>query len=925
MRPDWRLVNTHFNQATKYIWRPLARRGQRATSPVGLLLAAIFASATASFFLAWDYPSLQLLPDERFQPGSLPDYADFVPSSTEFRPGGKPRPSRFYANLPVSPYRPSGQYYTPPEQSPINAIITIITPTYNPRNEIFRAARFVQEQSLQAYRWIIVNDHTTDTDALKRLDVLKHLASKDWRIRVLNNPGPRGGPSAMNFGIEQAKTPYVAILDDDDLWELTTLEKAVLVMSWVPDAYAVGFDVVNHGSKEFIWTRGFHQGDENYYFENGLVQGSPLRTEVFKRCKFDTTMAGGAADWDLWMCMASHGMWGMHVPENGTWYQVNPDAFRSQRWKELASTDNLANVHARIVNKYKRVLSNDDAWQMVLPPQFDNGTTESIHWGLNPFENIIAPFEAKRMLIILTSLRDCTVMTEMLRHIQSLATDGWRITVVLTHFVTGHHEMRERIMRYTHDVFIAPLTAPAGYVPQLIRYLIHSRGIRLVLVAQARFGYAMLPAITTAFPDVRRVDYIADCSPRASHVARKSVKMDRYLDLTIVPTTTVYDCLLQHGKPEDKLVVTRGGINLCACTNSSREHRQNLRTSLGLRPDQALVVIESIEDRALTSDVFETMLAIWRNSMSFRVLWVGASAHLSTSVSSDAGGFFVQPGAEYGADHQHLADVIVSMHGDAYLHNAAMLGCGGAAVITDVRPTKDEPLWEWGRGLVFFVQRQPSSLQVAEYARMFQQILQIARMGGFVEDIELTSSKLEEKLRQGQVVCNISVALRGAWPRNDREDFVIVSAKELLRESVKQELAESSRAFDMRHIQESMQYRKVRTGVGRTLQLRCPERVQENTKWIDALEDVKACGSAMTINEQALRASALNQCGSWCVASLAETHVRPYGWHLQGNCWTSVVDASHPCMDMIVSVRQDVLRHEPRYFEARNYIQSTSS
>jgi glycosyltransferase involved in cell wall biosynthesis len=891
-----RFLSSRFTRAGRYelCWAQRVRDGPWGKPLLGLLTAVICAAAVASFFLIWGYPNV--MPNEIVRPA---DSLDFVPSSTEFQPGN-PRPESFYANLPVSAHRPSGQYYTPPEQAPIKAVITIITPTYNPRNEISRAARFVQEQSLQAYRWIIVNDHSTDVDSLKRLEVLKDLASKDWRIRVLNNPGPRGGPSAMNFGIRQVKTPYVAILDDDDLWELTTLEKAVLVMSWVRDAYAVGFDVINHGSKEFIWTRGFHQGDENYYFENGLVQGSPLRTEVFEHCQFDTDMAGGAADWDLWMCMASHGMWGMHVPENGTWYQFNSDAFRSQRWKKLASADKLANVHARIVDKYKSVLGNDDAWKMVLPPRLDNGTTKSIHWGLDPFENIVAPFERKRLLIILTSLRTCSLLIEILRHIQSLASDGWRITVVLTHFVTGHHEMRERIMRYTHDIFTAPLIAPAGYMPQLIRYLIHSRGIRFVLVAQSRFGYAMLPAIAAAFPDIRLVDYIADCSAKAGRVGRESVKMDRFLDLTIAPTTAIYDCILQHGKPEDKLVVTRGGINLCECASASRESRQRMRTSLGLGSDQALVVVETIEDPNLASDIFETMLAIWRKSMSFRVLWVNASQHVAKSLANDAGDLFVQHTAEYGA-YQRAADVIVSMHGDSYLHNAAMLGCGGAAVITDGRPAKDEPPWEWGRGLVCVIQRQSRYLQVVQYARMFQQVLQIAKLGGSVEDVELASSKLEETMRQGQVVCNISVALRQAWSRNDRDDVGIVSAARLLRESVEQELADSSRVFDMRYIQNLMQFRKKRTGFGRTLQLKCPERVQENTKWIDALENVKGCGSA-TINKPLLRAAALEQCNSACIADLDLSH-RPYGWHLQGDCWAPVADAG-PCMAIISSTRR---------------------
>lgn len=856
-----------------------------------LLSAAISASAAASFLLARDYPIVRAGVDAspRRRPATS---VDFIPSSTLFHPGHQ-RPLNFYASIPVGLHRPSGQYYTPPEQAPIDAIMTIITPTYNPRNEIFRAARFVQEQSLQAYRWIIVNDHTTDADAIKRLLVLKGLAAKDWRIRVLDNPGPRGGPSAMNFGIKQAKTPFIAILDDDDLWELTSLEKAALVMSWVPDAHAVGFDVVNHGSKEFMWTRGFHQGDENYYFENGLVQGSPLRAQVFEHCQFDVNMSAGAADWDLWMCMASHGMWGLHVPENGSWYQVNSDAFRSQRWKQLASASGLADTHARILNKYKRVLGKDDAWKMVLPPDFD---AKSAHpgFGLPPFENNIAPFQRKRVMFILTSLRQSPAMTEMLRFIRSLSIDGFRITVVLTHFLTGHHEMREMIMQYTHDIFTAPLLAPAGDIFRLIAYLVQSRSIRLVLVGQSRFGYAILPALADAFPHVSFVDYISECSAKASRVAAESVKMNDFLDLTIVPTTSVYDCMLQHGKSESNVVIARGGsVNLCDCANHSEEERRRKQALLGLSADQLLVVVDSIADPDLSTEIHNALLLLWRKSKRFRVVW----AHAPDSLRTDELDGFAVHTAMLEYESYNLADVIV--HGDPYLNNPVMLGCAGAAVIkVSKRPTIQEPYWEWVHGLVFTAQQQPRSFRVLDYARVSKQVFQLARFGVAVGgDFELASSKLLDSVRLGQVACNISDALRRTRLATDRirQNTLPVSTEKVLIDSIRQELGGSSRVFDMRRIQELMQFRKKRTGFGRALQLRCPERVYENTEWIDALEHVRGC-NGVSIDVDALRRSAQDQCGAWCIMNATPSYPNLQGWQLYETCWSPVVDASNPCM-----------------------------
>jgi hypothetical protein len=76
-------------------------------------------------------------------------------------------------------------------------------------------------------------------------------------------------------------------------------------------------------------------------------------------------MADGGADWDFWMCMASHGMWGMHVPENGNWYQWNPPDFRKRRWKAVTSQRGLEGTLGRIQRRYPKLL-DDDAWPAFL-------------------------------------------------------------------------------------------------------------------------------------------------------------------------------------------------------------------------------------------------------------------------------------------------------------------------------------------------------------------------------------------------------------------------------------------------------------------------------------------------------------------------------------------------------------------------------
>jgi hypothetical protein len=459
--------------------------------------------------------------------------------SDEFRPSARPwRADQFYKGFPVSPFRPTGQFYVRPSVVKLSAsswtenvhsphhrhqqpsslpsvVMTILTATRNPSEVFFsRTVRFVLEQSLQAFRWVVVNDHSTEARSLRRLKELKRWAEhhEPSRILIVDNPSSTtqgNGPAAMNYGLRfVGDSPFVSILDDDDMWELTTLEKAALVMAWVPDAYAVSFDVVNHGDEEFSWKRGFYNGDESFFHENNLMQGSPFRSSVLIHCRFREDMADGGADWDFWICMASHGMWGLHVPENGNWYQWNPPDFRKRRWKAVTTHKAVKDTRDRIQRRYPN-LFDDNAWpHMVLPPStlaaHNNGSMNGgshAFSGQDPFINPVglraaalsnqgAINETTTHRCILLAIRDLGnhfVADQALQITRELAEAGWRVTMLLTHYLDGDEATARRhqqLLQYTHDVFVAGTVAPLDKLPDLVAYLLESRGTEVAVVLQ---------------------------------------------------------------------------------------------------------------------------------------------------------------------------------------------------------------------------------------------------------------------------------------------------------------------------------------------------------------------------------------------------------------------------------------------------------
>ena len=93
-------------------------------------------------------------------------------------------------------------------------LITVITPVYNASLFLPRVIACVQEQHLDNYEHILVDDCSKDDS----FDVLLRFAAKDKKIKVIQLPKNCGAVMARNAAISVAKGRYLAFLDADDVW-----------------------------------------------------------------------------------------------------------------------------------------------------------------------------------------------------------------------------------------------------------------------------------------------------------------------------------------------------------------------------------------------------------------------------------------------------------------------------------------------------------------------------------------------------------------------------------------------------------------------------------------------------------------------------------------------------------------------------------
>lgn len=118
----------------------------------------------------------------------------------------------------------------------IPGLVSTIIPTYNRRDELPRAIDSALAQSHVEQEVLVVDDGSTDGTA--------EMLAERYADRVRCIPRPNGGVSgARNLGMRESRGEFIALLDSDDEWLPTKLEKQLDLLRAHPDWGMVLCDV----------------------------------------------------------------------------------------------------------------------------------------------------------------------------------------------------------------------------------------------------------------------------------------------------------------------------------------------------------------------------------------------------------------------------------------------------------------------------------------------------------------------------------------------------------------------------------------------------------------------------------------------------------------------------------------------------------
>ena len=103
--------------------------------------------------------------------------------------------------------------------------IDIILPNYNSSKYLKQTINSVITQTYQNWQLIIIDDCSDK----KTLNLLKKF-DKHRKIKIYYQKKNNGAGFCRNLGMKKSKSPYIAFIDSDDIWDKNKLEKQINFM-----------------------------------------------------------------------------------------------------------------------------------------------------------------------------------------------------------------------------------------------------------------------------------------------------------------------------------------------------------------------------------------------------------------------------------------------------------------------------------------------------------------------------------------------------------------------------------------------------------------------------------------------------------------------------------------------------------------------
>ena len=157
--------------------------------------------------------------------------------------------------------------------------VSVLMPAYNCAAFIAESIESILNQTFRDFEFIIINDGSTDATA----DVIREYASRDTRIRFIDNVKNAGIVAVLNQGMDLCRGEYVARMDADDIAAPARFMKQVAFMDAHPRCGVCGTGYQCFGCFNDTYIRPTYVGPIDLL--TGCLIGHP--TAMMRRAMFN--------------------------------------------------------------------------------------------------------------------------------------------------------------------------------------------------------------------------------------------------------------------------------------------------------------------------------------------------------------------------------------------------------------------------------------------------------------------------------------------------------------------------------------------------------------------------------------------------------------------------------------------------------------
>lgn len=178
-------------------------------------------------------------------------------------------------------------------------VVSIVLPCYNGASFLAQSIDSVIGQTYAGWELILVNDCSTDNS----LVIMQDYATKEPRIRIINNEHNLKLPGALNRGFQEAKGKYLTWTSHDNRMAPTMLEEFVNYLDANPDKGLVTACYAAFSLKTGEQLYEVHHPDPQLYLPlyNCVCYAFLYRREVLETVgDYDTTLFL-VEDYDYWV------------------------------------------------------------------------------------------------------------------------------------------------------------------------------------------------------------------------------------------------------------------------------------------------------------------------------------------------------------------------------------------------------------------------------------------------------------------------------------------------------------------------------------------------------------------------------------------------------------------------------------------------